>query len=500
MAVQNHSSYVAAHADQADQWHADELDELHLRNRGWAMRHGRRKRFARQAWSDECTAAASASDAPSLWGRSVFKRSANSGSRLPTGHRSWYNKQEKATPGKRRAKLHRFVQMDATEVLEWYDEPGVKVEDFDADDTYSRLCEEEREASLPFPLEVAAWSDDSSCTESDGFCSAVSVSTAASMEGSFCDKDGPSHATRKTVICVVAQPSRWEDALERARRAAETYFADQHQHGPNSKRGKEKQTTIRLRVDQQNLVTNLRRKHDATLVCDTPASDSERGFSELRWKFMEQHGPLICEHLRRLFNSSFSIRFTPLSRDVASAFMKACQGGLVGELRPVYHGTSEANLPSIYSQGLLIPGSNNGIRVANGSAHGLGVYTAEVTNPELSRSYVRCGSTQKLLICGVIDDVGHSTAPEVKHAGSAVVVFNPVRVAPLFEAACPLSLPPPAPNPPFAAARRAAALEKPMQQRRKSCRLRGPAKLQLTNVAKFLARRAARRRRNMRAA
>jgi len=274
----------------------------------------------------------------------------------------------------------------------------------------------------------------------------------------------------KKTACVAAQPSRWEDALVRAQWVAENYFAESclasnRMNGPQNRRRKKPKTC--LLAGLQQLVDDLRMKHDAFLICDTLARDSE--FFQFRWKFMELHGPLICENLRRLFNNSFNIRLAPLDGGVASTFMKACQGGLAGKLRPAYHGTNEINLPFIYRQGLLIPGQNNGIKVANGSVYGMGIYTADVTNPNLSWSYAK-GSLQKLLICGVIDDVGHSTAPEVKHAGSALVVFNPDRVAPL---------------------------EKQTRQKRNPHRHRCPALEQLTCVAKFLARRAARRRRNM---
>jgi hypothetical protein len=40
-----------------------------------------------------------------------------------------------------------------------------------------------------------------------------------------------------------------------------------------------------------------------------------------------------------------------------------------------YHGTKVANIPSILSTGLKVPGQKSGVRVANGSAHGVGIYT-----------------------------------------------------------------------------------------------------------------------------
>ena len=40
-----------------------------------------------------------------------------------------------------------------------------------------------------------------------------------------------------------------------------------------------------------------------------------------------------------------------------------------------FHGTRAANIPSILSTGLRVPGQESGVRVANGSAHGVGIYT-----------------------------------------------------------------------------------------------------------------------------
>ncbi len=40
-----------------------------------------------------------------------------------------------------------------------------------------------------------------------------------------------------------------------------------------------------------------------------------------------------------------------------------------------YHGTRVANIPSILTTGLKVPGADSGVGVANGSAHGVGIYT-----------------------------------------------------------------------------------------------------------------------------
>mmetsp|Transcript_18392 Transcript_18392/g.40219 ORF Transcript_18392/g.40219 Transcript_18392/m.40219 type:complete len:280 (+) Transcript_18392:1-840(+) len=66
-----------------------------------------------------------------------------------------------------------------------------------------------------------------------------------------------------------------------------------------------------------------------------------------------------------------------------------------------YHGTPGRNLPSIFARGLLIPGRYNNIPIANGCAHGLGIYLAEAGNHQLSKSYLK--GSENMLICAVID-------------------------------------------------------------------------------------------------
>jgi hypothetical protein len=117
--------------------------------------------------------------------------------------------------------------------------------------------------------------------------------------------------------------------------------------------------------------------------------------------------------------------------------------GLEGTLCPAFHGTDARKLASIYKNGLLIPGMGNSLRVTNGSAHGLGIYTATVDNPMLSFGF--CRGETSILICGVLDDSARrsevqymgnlavtSASKDVLHVGNAMVIFDIKRVAPLF--------------------------------------------------------------------
>merc|ERR1712048_966418 len=89
-------------------------------------------------------------------------------------------------------------------------------------------------------------------------------------------------------------------------------------------------------------------------------------------------------------------------------------------------------------------GAGNNVRVRNGSAHGLGIYTAAVSSPWLAQRF--CSAPQ-MLICGVLDDAHALQDPyrsgsllvsreseTIRHVGHAIVVFDSCRVVPLFEA------------------------------------------------------------------
>lgn len=123
----------------------------------------------------------------------------------------------------------------------------------------------------------------------------------------------------------------------------------------------------------------------------------------------------------------------------------------VDNFKLAFHGTSCANLSSIYSKGLLIPGKANNLQVKNGSAHGLGIYLADLNAVDLSLGFADCGGVQYdgrrqlgLLVCGVLDDsrpcqtdragrfLVPSASASIRHVGDAFVVFNTSRVVPLF--------------------------------------------------------------------
>lgn len=148
---------------------------------------------------------------------------------------------------------------------------------------------------------------------------------------------------------------------------------------------------------------------------------------------------------------------------VRKRFLEAC--ALLEHSTSIgYHGTAAKNIPSISKKGLMVPG-HGGVRVVNGSAHGVGIYTARLGKPSLSKGF--CDSDQMFLcaICDVSAPVAESktiqnwspsstivqtfapahAAPrrigsfalyqdskEVKHVGDAMVIFKEHLVVPLF--------------------------------------------------------------------
>jgi hypothetical protein len=175
-----------------------------------------------------------------------------------------------------------------------------------------------------------------------------------------------------------------------------------------------------------------------------------QSFESLQKDFLRNNGHRFCKELGRHMGS-MEVRPAPVSESVQARFLDA-RASLGGLLKAAYRGTNVTTLSKIYDNGLLIPGQGNGVHVVNGSAHGLGIYTAKLDNPSLSWSFCRAShpSERKMIICGVLDDaIGRSSftqyniglrsvtseSENVRHVGSAMVVFDHRRVVPLFEVA-----------------------------------------------------------------
>lgn len=169
-------------------------------------------------------------------------------------------------------------------------------------------------------------------------------------------------------------------------------------------------------------------------------------FEILRAKFLQSHGKAIVDALVPLWGESVSLSPVPLTSVVQKRFLKACHSD-PHALLPTFHGTDITKFISIFCRGLLVPGVS-GIRVANGNAHGPGIYTAKLSAASLALGFAR--GSNKLLVCGVVDDTpnrsfyrqqipgwGFAVTARSKtqlHVGDAVVVQDRAIVAPLFVA------------------------------------------------------------------
>merc|ERR1711871_1276803 len=168
------------------------------------------------------------------------------------------------------------------------------------------------------------------------------------------------------------------------------------------------------------------------------------GFCSLQKQILQDYGPDFCSELSKSASRTIHVAPAPVSTDVQQRFLEA-RKTLSGDLKPGYHGTNVSSLPSIYEKGLLIPGQDNGISVANGSAHGLGVYTARVNAPALSWGFCRAPTQmeRRMVVCGILDDAPQAAcsytmgirtvsreSQNVRHVGDAMVIFDDRRVAP----------------------------------------------------------------------
>lgn len=172
--------------------------------------------------------------------------------------------------------------------------------------------------------------------------------------------------------------------------------------------------------------------------------------SVIRDLFMREYGARIRRHLFECFPQAakLDLILAPMAEDVQARFLDRWKNGDGPSINivPAFHGTNVKNLGSIFSQGLLIPGQGNRLRVVNGAVHGRGIYAAKVTatGRQLSAGFAK-GNTNGMLVCAVLDDAIPVTAEYklgyrfvtaeskfVRHVGDAFVIFDPRMILPLF--------------------------------------------------------------------
>merc|ERR1712007_64847 len=148
-------------------------------------------------------------------------------------------------------------------------------------------------------------------------------------------------------------------------------------------------------------------------------------FKTIRSNFLRKHKERIMVNSRTVMGNPISLLPVPLAHEVQQRFVESYRK-FPGSIIPVLHGTNECNKESIFSRGLLIPSAENGLKVAHGSAHGLGIYAADLSNPQTAMRY---SSDRHLLVCAMLEGDDAS----IKRGSGFSVIFDYCRIAPLFE-------------------------------------------------------------------
>jgi hypothetical protein len=477
--------------------------------RGWSMRHGRRKRLVAIARTEESYFRESTS-VSLCRGRSVFKRSANRGQRLHGSSWSGFGEVGRYAHSQLACKeeckgmnVGQSHKQSASAILA--ELQGWTFEDLEFDEWWQHSCSDEDNDG---DAERAATTEQVACDE----CSTC-ASTVASLDDFGVTQPRKIEETMVTMSDAMQENSinqgrplsPWVLALRRAEQSAKLYFRQclerctEEKQRPRRVRRVEQEESFAGEREHRNLLKSLESSYNATTSYTRPGQGP---FEELRWKFFKEHSPTFCQGLMQCLGGTVHICPTPLAAKVGEQFRLACHGGRTGTLVPAFHGTHENSLSGIYSSGLVVPGQGNVVKVLNGSVHGVGIYTASMTNPAISRGYAR-GQNPPILVCGVLDPMKEEEV--VRHVGGAMVVFEEDRVAPLFVAtqvsSATLSVAPGSrPEPMLPRPRRIASPHPPTPLRRgpakkeRRAQLGPPAKVYLVGVSGFLSRRAARRR------
>ncbi|KAJ9460341.1 hypothetical protein DIPPA_24571 [Diplonema papillatum] len=140
--------------------------------------------------------------------------------------------------------------------------------------------------------------------------------------------------------------------------------------------------------------------------------------------------PDYVARIRDVFYERMSSHVTEihnvLTKQAAKAFMNHWRGDTEFVPAMLFHGTRLESISSIINQGFCIPRQGpGGVAVVNGSAHGVGIYTA--TTPEVSLNYAHGNC---MFVCAGL--VGGSYWTTTKNVGQVCVFFQRNRVVPCF--------------------------------------------------------------------
>ena len=243
--------------------------------------------------------------------------------------------------------------------------------------------------------------------------------TATGSEGSDISMHLQMHSCR----------SPWEAAVLRANLVAISYKVGTG----NLTEPKKKQKKVVLSAEEKYLA-GLSEEYSVRFAYNLKAEPS-CGFEKFRSEFFYKNASHFCRQLQPLYNPTsarWNLRPAPISQHVQKKFLETLAAKGREKLMLAFHGTNENALRSIYSSGLLVPGKESGVKVANGSAFGVGIYAGKADNAAISWSYAR-GESRPLLVCAALD----GTAEEVHNHANFHVFKTDHSVVPLFEATLP---------------------------------------------------------------
>lgn len=215
------------------------------------------------------------------------------------------------------------------------------------------------------------------------------------FDDSFCGCSSASGVPAPTEFMLCRRPTRWEQAVVRAAEVAKTY----------------------VRKTSSPAERNVRKTK----------SRPELAFHTIQSDFLRKNSKSIMMSLATVMGSPISLLPVPLAHEVQERFVESCCK-FPGRIIPVFHGTHESNKESIFRRGLLIPSVENGLKVVHGSAHGLGIYAADLSSPQTAMHY---SPNRHLLVCAMLVETDHAS---IKTGSGFFVVFDHCRIAPLFEA------------------------------------------------------------------
>lgn len=451
------------HATKWGSLDGDESDALYFPTRGWSMRYGHRRRLAAPKRGKAALKAEIQGQGKEVFrGRAIFKRSVNP---TRTNYYDCYHYEHKDAVHKAKVRCHQdafnelaeVVAHEATQVdgcicmtcwrhdVDWCDNWDVE-EEWEQATVEAKTVERSPYFFVSKAVDDSDWLSETCSNPSTALddweitssCTLSFASSEVEVDFTTC-----TNATNRLFLDA-REPTLWELAVARAAMVAATYLGGAAvATGPGRrnigrKAQKEDDFTRLLRVLRKDYDTHVRARE----------LRSGRPFDEFRRQFLEKYGEAVSRNLRSVFTRCISLRPLGLADHVSKEFLANCNckwaARIPDSVRPAFHGTNVKNIPSICHRGLLIPGSRSGVKVVNGSAHGVGIYTARVGAPHLSWGFCR-GIQKQMLVCAVIDDAAFISnaflagrflvtkqSEYVRHVGDAMVVFDQTRVAPLF--------------------------------------------------------------------